>query len=120
MSSQPAWAGKTTARRRRRGIEAASAQLAVHEYCLLRYGTGYAGGTPHRLSLPKAELWIVPVLLTSPGYGTVGVVGVVAVDAGSGGVVGATPRHEVRAAGTRLAQEKRDELDAAFRRARTV
>ena len=75
---------------------------------------------PYRLSLPTGEVWIVPAVFTSPGYGAVGEVGMVVVDAAAGTVVGATPRDEVRAAGTRLAQENRDELDAAFRRARTV
>jgi hypothetical protein len=42
----------------------------------------------------------------------------IAVDVVTLSVMGATPRDEVRAAGTRLAQEKRHDLDAAFRRAR--
>src|SRR5205823_283497 len=109
-----------TAGRRLRGLDAEAAQVAVHEYCLLHYGTSYVGGTPRRLSLPEVEVWIVPVVLTSPGYGAVGEVGIVAVDIMSGNVVGATPRLEVRTAGTHLAQEKRHELDAALRRARTV
>jgi hypothetical protein len=86
----------------------------------VHYGTSYAGGVPRRLVLEDKEVWIVPVLLTSSGYGTVGEVGMVAVDMAARTVIGATPRPEVRAAGTRLAQEKRHELDAAFHRARTV
>ena len=105
---------------RKHGIDARAARSAVHEYCLLHFGTSYVGGIPRRLALAKEDLWIVPVVFTSPGYGVVGEVGMVAVDATSGGVVGATPRPEVRTAGTRLAQEKRHEIDAAFHRARTV
>jgi hypothetical protein len=112
--------GQIPGDRRKRGGHAEAARIAVHEYCLLNYGTGYAGGTPRRLLLARKELWIVPVVLTSPGYGAVGEVGMVAVDVASGAVVGATPRPEVRTAGTRLALEKRHELDAAFHRARTV
>ena len=104
----------------RRGSDAEAAQVAANEHCLRQYGSGSTGGTPRRLSLRADEVWIVPVVLTSPGYGAVGEVGVVAVEAGTGAVVGATPRDEVRAAGTRLAREKRHELDAAFRRARTT
>ena len=59
-------------------------------------------------------MWIIPVLFTSPGYGVVGEVGVVAGDAATHEVVGATPREEVRAEVARLAGEKRDELEAAF------
>jgi hypothetical protein len=96
----------------------AAVQTAANEHCLLNYGTSYVGGVPYRLSLPSAELWIVPAVLTSPGYGKVGEVGMVAVDAVTKEVVAASPSDEVRAAGTRLAKEKRHELDAAFRRAR--
>lgn len=69
--------------------------------------------------LPDQKLWIVPVVLTSPGYGDVGDVGIAAVDGVTGAVVGATGRTEVRAAADALAREKHDELDAAFHRART-
>ena len=106
--------------RRQHAIDTGAAQLAANEHCLLNYGTSYCAGMPYRLSLPTGEVWIVPTVFTSPGYGVVGEVGMVVVDAATGTVVGSTPRDEVRAAGTRLAQENRDELNAAFRRARTV
>jgi hypothetical protein len=120
VASQQSSAKQTPVGRRSRTIAAATAQIAANEYCLLHYGTSYVGGIPRQLCLPTVNLWIVPVVLTSPGYGVVGEVGMVAVDRMSGGVVGATPRPEVRAAGTQLAQENRHELDTAFRRARTV
>jgi hypothetical protein len=63
-------------------------------------------------------VWIVPALLTSPGYGVVGEVGLMAIDAASLEVVAATPAEEVRAAGNGLAEAKQDELEAAFRQAR--
>jgi hypothetical protein len=68
--------------------------------------------------LGATEVWIVPALLTSPGYGVVGVAGVVAVDAATHAILGATPREEVQAAGAQLAKEKKDELEAAFDQAR--
>ena len=101
-----------------RDRETKVAQTVANEHCLLHYGTSYAGGMPYRLSLPSLELWIVPAVMTSPGYGIVGEVGMVAVDAATKAVIAATSREDVRAAGSRLAQEKRHELDAAFRRAR--
>jgi hypothetical protein len=106
------------ARRRAHAQSTDVAQLAVNEYCLLHYGTSYVGERARRLSLPSGELWIVPIVLTSPGYGVVGQVGVAAVDGVTGRVIGATPREEVRAGGAQLAQEKRDDIEAAFRRAR--
>jgi hypothetical protein len=64
-------------------------------------------------------VWIVPIVFTSPGYGVVGEVGVVAIDGATKRVLDATPRGDVKAAGARLAREKRDEIAAAFLRART-
>jgi len=119
MPSQPKKSPSALARRpRTRPNPADAVQCAAHEHCLLTYGTSYRGGVPFRLSLPDSEVWIVPVVFTSPGYGAVGDAGMIVVDAVTGDVIGATGRDEVRAAGTRLAREKRDALDAAFRRAR--
>jgi hypothetical protein len=73
---------------------------------------------PRRLALWNAEVWIVPACLTSPGYGVVGEVGVVALDAATREVIGATPREEVQSAAARLKRAKRDEIDAAFHRTR--
>jgi hypothetical protein len=95
-------------------------RTAANGHCLTHYGDAYVGGTPHMLSLPAGPVWVVPVALTSAGYGSVGEVGVVAVDAKTWEVLDATPPDEVRAAGARLAREKQDVLDAAFRRARAT
>jgi hypothetical protein len=95
-------------------------QSAANAYCLLHYAVAFSSGVPRRLCLHGKDVWIVPVVLTSPGIGAVGDVGVLTIDAATHEVIAATPRAEVRAAGARLAQEKRDEIDAAFRRARTV
>jgi hypothetical protein len=100
--------------------ETETVQITANEYIVPHYPFGYLGGIPRRLELKNRVLWIVPILLTSPGYGAVGEVGVLAIDARTGQVVGSTPREEVVAAGKRLREAKRDELEAAFRRARTV
>ncbi len=94
--------------------------LAVNRYILRQYPLGVLAGTPRRLSLQKSDVWVVPVILTSPGYGAVGEVGVVAVNAQTGAIVGSTPKEDVIAAGKRLREEERDDLETAFRRARTV
>lgn len=99
-------------------ISAEQALIAANEYILFKYATGLVGTVPRRLSTQSSSLWIVPVVLTSPGYGIVGEVGVVAVDAQGGQVVGGTPSSEVLAAQERLVSGKQDELEAAFLRAR--
>jgi len=70
----------------------AGASLAANEHCLLNYGTSYCAGMPYRLSLPTAEVWIVPAVFTSPGYGVVGESRHGGHRCGDGDVVGATPR----------------------------
>jgi hypothetical protein len=95
-------------------------RIAANSFCLHNYAVGFTGGVPRRLDIPSGEIFVVPVLFTSPGFGVVGEVGVLAVDPLTFAVVGATPVSEVRAAGARLARENRLELDAAFRRARTI
>ncbi len=98
--------------------EVQAVQIAANSYCLTHYGVRVSGGTPRRLALRNVEVWIVPAYLTSLGYGVVGEVGVLALDAVTREVIGATPRDEVQAAATRLKRAKRDELDAAFHRTR--
>ena len=105
---------KTTDRPRR---VPSKIQVVANSYCLRQYAVGYTGGTPRRLHLPTYEVWIVPVLFTSPGYGVVGGVGVLAIDPVTHEIVGSSSRGEVRAAAARLAGGKRDEIDTAFRRA---
>ena len=94
--------------------------IAANTYIVSQYPFGCLGGTPQWLALTDRELWIVPIVLTSPGYGAVGAVGLVAVDARTQEVMGSTPRNEVIAAIKGMREANRDELDAAFRRARTV
>lgn len=112
---------RTSTKRRGPGRVSAPAdvQARANAYCLTTYGDAYVGATPRLLALPSGRLWVVPVMFTSPGYGHVGEVGVVALDGVTLHVLDATPKAEVRAAGARLGREKRDVLDAAFHRART-
>lgn len=118
-SRERASADRRNGQQRKRARAAEKARSAVHEYCLLNYGTSYIGGAPRQLRLAGKKLWIVPVLLTSPGYGELGEVGLAAVDMATGAVVGASHRTEVRTAASRLTRENRDALDAALHRART-
>jgi hypothetical protein len=103
---------------RGRTITGMKAGRLANEYCLLHHAPAFVGGGPHRLSLPSGDVWVVPILLTSPGYGVVGEVGMIALDAHEGKVVSAPARAEVFAAAKRLDKEKRHELEAAFHRVR--
>ncbi|MBI4601994.1 MAG: hypothetical protein HY721_08540 [Planctomycetes bacterium] len=99
-------------------VQAEQALLAANKFILLHYPIGVTGAVPHLLSLPSGEVWIVPVVSTSPGYGVVGEVGIVAVDSRTGAVAGSTPRRELAEALKRLREEKHDAIEAAFLRAR--
>lgn len=113
--SQPAHNRRTASASAAGGvaIDADTARIAANKYMLFRYPLGVLGGTARRMSLPNGELWIVPILLTTPRTGPVGEIGMVAVNARTGEVVGATPKDDVAAAGQRVLEEKRDEVNAA-------
>ena len=83
-----------------RGVDSEAAEVAANGYIVSQFPIGFLGGTPHRLPLETRGLWIVPIVLTSPGYGAVGEVGVVAIDACTGQILGGTPRRDVVAAAT--------------------
>lgn len=111
-------ARRGTNRRASDSREIEKIQIAANSYCIQHYAIGYTGSEPRRLSIKGADVWIVPVVLTSPGYGVVGEVGALVIDDKTHEVIGASPVAEVKAAGSRLAREKRDGLDTAFRQAR--
>lgn len=90
----------------RKCITAKEARRIAIRHLLFNYPTMVTGTIPHRLELPSAELWIVPMVWTHPDHGIVGEVGSVAVDALTGEVVGTTSRREVVAAGKRLREAK--------------
>ena len=94
------------------------AVVAANRFVLRHYPLGLLCGVPRRLQLQDSDVWIVPVFLTSSGYGAIGEVGVVAVDAITGAIVGSTPRSEVVATGKRLREENHDAIEAAFLQAR--
>ncbi len=107
--------------RRRPGAGCTEAILeAANTYIVQHYPFGCLGGQPHRLILKTGDLWIVPIVLTSPGYGPVGEVGLVGVETQTHQVVGGSHRLEVADRIKRLKETKGDELEAAFRLARTV
>ncbi len=69
---------------------------------------------PYHITSGLQSAWVAPLVLTSPSYGIVGVVGVVMIDQEFGHIIGWTPLNEVHANVEKLSDEKEDELQAAF------
>jgi hypothetical protein len=90
-------------RKSSRRLTANQAMILANRYILFHYPTMYTGALPRRLILNNLEIWTVPIVLTHPDHGVVGDVGLVAIGAASGRVVGATPRAQVVAAGKKIA-----------------
>src|SRR5437879_11501776 len=101
-------------------ISSRQAMVAANRHLLFHYPTMFTGATPRRLRLPKFDLWVVPIVLTHPKKGVIGEVGLVAVDAASGKVMGSTPRREAVATGKRIRGAKGYELETAILRPRAV
>ena len=75
-------------------------------------------GLPSIVDWSGRRAWVAPILLTYPGKGILGEVGMIAVDATTGRVCAHTPRKELDASASKLTQGRRNEIEAAFHRAR--
>jgi hypothetical protein len=103
-----------------RAISPDRAMLAANKFILFHYPTMFTGGLPHRLPLPTAELWIVPLVLTHPDHGIVGEIGSVAVDLHTSEILGYTPRAEAVAAAQNLRESKGYARETALLSTRAV
>src|SRR2546428_526054 len=79
---------------------------AANSFIVRNFPIGCLGKDPRRL-VGETDVWIVPIVLTSPGHGSVGEVGMIAVDAVSHRIVSASERREVNRAVKQLKEAKR-------------
>ena len=107
-------------RKNGRAITAKEATIAANAHVLFHYPTMFTGAGTHHLILAGVDLWIVPIVLTHPDYGILGIVGLIAVNASTGQVIGGTPREEVVAAGKRLREGKGYDVRATVLPSRAV
>ena len=75
-------------------------------------------GLPSIVQWQSTRVWVAPILLTYPGKGIIGEVGMIAVDSKTGKVCGHTPKADLEAAALNLTRGRRNEIEAAFHRAR--
>lgn len=66
------------------------------------------------------NVWLFPIVLTSPGYGVVGKVGRIAVDMNTRQIIGCTDRNLVLQRSKRLSKRYKAELKTAFLKTRTA
>ncbi len=97
-------------------IDMHDAQHIGEDFVADHLGDQISVGTPWHVVSSIHSAWIVPLLLTSPGYGMVGTVGVLVVDEEFGHITAWTTVEEIDANVERLVKEKKEELDSAFER----
>jgi hypothetical protein len=82
------------------------------------YPTTLAAGLEPRLEVRSgADVWTLPLVYASPGYGDhgiVGTVGSITIDSLTGSVVEITARDEVVALVRKIHEENREAIEAAF------
>jgi len=95
-------------------VTAEKAAVVAQDFIADQLGNLVGVGRPCHMISGLQSAWSIPLVLTSPGYGIVGIVGAVMVDTEFGHIVGWTPLDEVRANAEELTDENEAELEAAF------
>jgi hypothetical protein len=90
------------------------AQRIGEEYIADYLGDQIGADLPRRIVSSLRSAWVVPLVLTSPGYGKVGTVGLIVVDEENGHISAWTTTEEVEENARHLIEEMEDELQVAF------
>ena len=98
-------------------VTADSARKTGSHFAADHFGDQIGVGMPWRVVSSLRSAWVVPLVLTSPGYGVVGIVGVVIVDEELGSISAWTAVEEVNSNADQLIKDRKNDLDAAFKRA---
>lgn len=95
-------------------LSAEKAMGIVQDFIFDQLGHMITVGQPCHVVSGLQSVWSVPLVLTSPGYGIVGIVGTAIVDIEFGHIIGWTPLDEVRINAETLTDENEAKLEAAF------
>jgi hypothetical protein len=98
-------------------MDAMRASARVNRFLLSQVGTNFAAGDPI-LDAAKAE-WLAPILMITPGL-VVGQVGEAIVSQETLEIISHTSIEQIHAAAITLRERHKDEIEAAFLRARKV
>jgi hypothetical protein len=99
-------------------VTAETARLIGEDFVADNLGDQIGVGTPARVVSSLRSAWVVPLMLTSPGYGAVGIVGVLIIDEELGHISAWTAVEEIEANAARLIEENKTALESAFEQAR--
>lgn len=89
-----------------------------NSFILWNFPLHYGAGPMNRVRVVDRTIWVFPIVLTSPGYGIVDEVGHIAVDTEKDQIIGCTPVDRATQRGRECEEQKKEELAAAFLRAR--
>src|SRR5262245_50695962 len=95
-------------------IASEQAVAAAQDFVADNLGNLVNVAQPSRIVSGLRSAWVIPLTLTSPGYGIVGVVGTLMVDEELGYIMGWTPIEEIRANAEQITRQYQAELEAAF------
>jgi hypothetical protein len=97
-------------------ISASNARTIGANFAAEHFGDQIGVGMPWHIVSALRSAWATPLVLTSPGYGIVGIVGLLLVDEEMGQITAWTTVEEVKASATQLLKEKNVDLESAFKR----
>ena len=95
-------------------VDQEGAMSIANGFILRHFRDRFIAGPPHNVALRGKPVWVASILLTYPGRGIVGEVGMIAIDARSGAVCAHTLEADLEAAAHRLTRGKWSEIEAAF------
>src|SRR5215213_6349295 len=95
-------------------VDIEQARGATTDFLLDHVGNQLVAGQPQRMVSAVRSLWVVPVELTYPHIGLLGIVGVVAIDEETAAVVAWTPIAQMKAASRELRVKNEPALSQRF------
>jgi hypothetical protein len=95
-------------------VSAEDARMAATDFLLDHLGNQLVAGEPYLMVSAVRAVWIVPVQLAYVHTGTLGTVGVVAVDEETSQVVGWTPIPQMKTASRRLRETRVSDITEQF------
>jgi hypothetical protein len=98
-------------------ISAKNARTIGANFAADHLGDQIGVGMPWRVVSSLRSAWATPLVLTAPGHGIVGIVGLLIIDEELGHITAWTTVEELNANANQLLEERKDDLDAAFKRA---